>query len=66
MARDKCETRLPVRKARILLTHFIVSNDIERAKYFYSEVLGGEVVHEGKPTMIALANCGVTINDGLQ
>jgi catechol 2,3-dioxygenase-like lactoylglutathione lyase family enzyme len=56
--------RLPVPKTGILLTHFIVSEDIERAKHFYSDILGGKVVREGEPTMIALANGWVTINVG--
>jgi catechol 2,3-dioxygenase-like lactoylglutathione lyase family enzyme len=56
--------RLPIPESGILLTHFIVSNDIERSKRFYADVLGGEVVHEGEPTMVALANGWVTINSG--
>ena len=48
----------------ILLTHFIVSDDIERSRRFYTDVLGGEVVLEGEPTIVALANGWVTINAG--
>ena len=31
----------------ILLTHVIVSDDAERSRRFYTEVLGGEIVLEG-------------------
>ena len=48
----------------ILLTHFVVSADVARSRAFYSEVLGGEVVMEGEPSMVALANGWVIINVG--
>jgi len=41
-----------------------VSDDIERSKRFHASVLGGEVVREGEPTMVALANSWVIINRG--
>ena len=36
----------------IVLAHFIVSDDVERSRRFYTEVLGGQVVFsgEGRPT----------------
>jgi catechol 2,3-dioxygenase-like lactoylglutathione lyase family enzyme len=49
---------------RILLAHFIVSNDIERSRRFYTEVLGGKVVFEGGPTYVALSNSWIVINVG--
>ena len=48
----------------IALTHFIVAEDVERASRFYSDVLGGDVLREGKPTIIALANSWIIINVG--
>jgi len=33
-------------KTGIVLAHFIVSNDVERSKRFYTEVLGGRVVFD--------------------
>ena len=54
----------PAPKDGILLTHFIVSGDVERSRHFYADVLGGEVVLEGEPTIVALANGWVTINVG--
>src|ERR671931_1526593 len=48
----------------ILLTHFVVSDDVERSRRFYTEVLGGETVREGEPSMVALANGWIIINVG--
>ena len=56
--------RFPAPKEGILLTHFIVSADVERSRRFYTDVLGGETVLEGEPTIVALANGWVTINVG--
>ena len=39
---------------RILLTHFIVSNDVERSRRFYADVLGGETVRLGEPSICGL------------
>jgi catechol 2,3-dioxygenase-like lactoylglutathione lyase family enzyme len=49
---------------RIVVTHFIVSNDVERSARFYTEVLGGTVVFSGEPTNVALSNSFVVINRG--
>jgi catechol 2,3-dioxygenase-like lactoylglutathione lyase family enzyme len=48
----------------IVLTHFIVSDDVERSRRFYTEVLGGETVHAGEPSFVALANSWIIINVG--
>ena len=48
----------------ILLTHFIVSDDVERSRRFYTEVLGGRVVFSGEVTYVALANSFIIINVG--
>ena len=55
---------LPSPTEGILLTHFIVSDDVARSRRFYTEVLGGETVMEGEPTIVALANAWVIINVG--
>ena len=55
---------LPMPSEGIALTHFIVSADVERAARFYSEILGGEIVLPGEPTIIALANGWIIINVG--
>ena len=48
----------------IVLTHFIVSDDVERSRRFYTEVLGGETVRAGEPSFVALANSWIIINRG--
>ena len=48
----------------ILLTHFIVAEDVERSRRFYSGVLGGETVMEGEPSIVQLANSWIIINVG--
>jgi catechol 2,3-dioxygenase-like lactoylglutathione lyase family enzyme len=48
----------------MLITHFIVSRDVERSTRFYTEVLGGEAVLEGDLSIVALANGWVTISAG--
>jgi hypothetical protein len=55
---------LPTLNEGIALTHFIVAADVERAGRFYSDVLGGEIVLAGEPTIVALANSWIIINLG--
>jgi catechol 2,3-dioxygenase-like lactoylglutathione lyase family enzyme len=54
----------PAPSEGIVLTHFIVSNDVERSRRFYTDVLGGELVMDGEPTIVALANGWIIINLG--
>jgi catechol 2,3-dioxygenase-like lactoylglutathione lyase family enzyme len=54
----------PAPTTGIVLTHFIVSDDVERSRRFYTDVLGGETVQEGEPTYVALANSWIIINVG--
>ena len=57
---------LPAPTQGILLTHFIVAEDIERSLRFYTKVLGGETVlsGEGVPAIVSLANGWIIINVG--
>ena len=52
----------------MVLAHFIVSDDVERSRRFYTEVLGGKTVISGEPgdevTYVALANSWIIINVG--
>jgi hypothetical protein len=48
----------------IVLTHFIVASDVGRSRRFYAGVLGGEILREGEPSIIALANSWIVINVG--
>jgi catechol 2,3-dioxygenase-like lactoylglutathione lyase family enzyme len=54
----------PAPNEGIVLTHFIVSDDVDRSRRFYTEVLGGETVREGEPSVVALANGWIIINGG--
>ena len=54
----------PLPSEGFVLTHFIVSADVPRSAAFYRDVLGGEIVEEGEPTVVALANGWVIINVG--
>jgi catechol 2,3-dioxygenase-like lactoylglutathione lyase family enzyme len=57
---------LPTPPEGIVLAHFIVSDDVERSRRFYTDVLGGRVVYAapGGLTYIALANSWIIINVG--
>jgi catechol 2,3-dioxygenase-like lactoylglutathione lyase family enzyme len=54
----------PLPSEGFVLTHFIVSDDVAKSAAFYSDVLGGEIVMEGEPTIVQLANSWVIINVG--
>jgi hypothetical protein len=54
----------PAPREGILLTHFIVSDDVERSRRFYTDVLGGETIMAGEPSFVALANSWIIINVG--
>jgi catechol 2,3-dioxygenase-like lactoylglutathione lyase family enzyme len=56
--------QFPAPAEGIVLTHFVVSADVDRARRFYADVLGGEVLKDGEPTIIALANGWIVINAG--
>jgi catechol 2,3-dioxygenase-like lactoylglutathione lyase family enzyme len=59
------EVAAPVEE--ILLTHFIVSDDVERSRRFYTEVLGGKLVFRGAatgPVNVKLSNSWIVINVG--
>jgi catechol 2,3-dioxygenase-like lactoylglutathione lyase family enzyme len=48
----------------VVLGHFIVSDDVERSRRFYSEVLGGTVVRSEGPAVVVLSNSWIVINAG--
>lgn len=54
----------PAPEEGITLTHFIVADDVERSRRFYTDVLGGETVAAGEPSFVALANSWIIINVG--
>jgi catechol 2,3-dioxygenase-like lactoylglutathione lyase family enzyme len=58
------QEHFPAPREGFVLTHFITSRDVERSTAFYRDVLGGEVVTEGEPTVVKLANGWIIINVG--
>lgn len=55
--------QFPAPTEGFVITHFIVSRDVNRSRHFYTEVLGGEAVVEGEFfSIVALANGWVTIS----
>lgn len=58
------EKKFPRPNQGIVLTHFVVASDVARSRDFYADVLGGEVVLDGEPTIVALANSWIIINVG--
>jgi catechol 2,3-dioxygenase-like lactoylglutathione lyase family enzyme len=55
---------LPEPTEGIALTHFVVSDDVERSRRFYTDILEGELVLDGEPSIVALANGWIIINVG--
>src|ERR1700747_308686 len=55
---------LPPPPEGIVLGHFIVSDDVERSRRFYTEVLGGRVVFSKGLTYVQLSNTWIIINVG--
>ena len=53
---------------QLVLAHFIVADDVERSRRFYTDVLGGRTVIGGEAgdevTYVALANSWIIINVG--
>ena len=53
---------------QMVVAHFIVSEDVERSRRFYTDVLGGRTVISGESgdevTYVALANSWIIINVG--
>ncbi len=54
--------------AEMVVAHFIVSDDVERSRRFYTDVLGGNTVISGEAgdevTYVALANTWIIMNIG--
>ncbi|HVI75834.1 MAG TPA: VOC family protein [Anaeromyxobacteraceae bacterium] len=61
---DPGQEHFPAPREGFILTHFITSRDVTRSAAFYRDVLGGQVVFEGEPTAIKLANSWIIINVG--
>lgn len=58
------EMKFPAPSEGIVLTHFLVSDDVGASRAFYTDVLGGQVVRAEEPAIVKLANSWVIINEG--
>ena len=65
---SEASTGGPPPAEEMVLAHFIVSDDVERSRRFYTDVLGGKAVISGERgdevTYVALANSWIIINEG--
>jgi catechol 2,3-dioxygenase-like lactoylglutathione lyase family enzyme len=55
---------LPAPTEGVLVTQFLTVRNVARARAFYSDVLGGQVVLEENPCIVRLANSWVIMNPG--
>jgi catechol 2,3-dioxygenase-like lactoylglutathione lyase family enzyme len=55
---------LPVPDEGLVLTHFLTVRDVARARAFYADVFGGEVVWDENPAMVKVANSWIIMNPG--
>lgn len=55
---------LPSPTQGLVLTHFLTVRDVARARAFYADVFGGEVVWDEYPAMVKIANSWVILNPG--
>jgi catechol 2,3-dioxygenase-like lactoylglutathione lyase family enzyme len=55
------ETQVTADGMGMVLAHFIVSDDVERSRGFYTEALGGKTVWSGEPSYVALVNAGSSL-----
>ncbi|WUH95245.1 VOC family protein [Streptomyces sp. NBC_00433] len=55
---------LPAPETGLVLTHFLTVADVARARAFYTDVLGGEVVLAENPCIVKLANGWIIMNPG--
>ena len=60
MQRDQ----LPAPEAGLVLTHFLTARDVARARDWYADVLGGDVVLAENPAIIRVANSWIIMNPG--
>ena len=51
-------------KVGFVLTHFLTVADVSRSAEFYSRVLGGQVIRDGQPTILQVANSWIILNVG--
>lgn len=57
-------SKYPIPDTGFVVTHFLTVKDVPRSVRFYTEILGGELVFEGEPSFIKLANSWIILNVG--
>ena len=55
---------LPAPKEGFVITHVLVVADLDRSREFYRSLLGGQVLLEGDPVIIKVANTWLTLVAG--
>lgn len=58
------DSDFPAPAEGMVATQFVVSDDVEASRDFYTNVLGGKTVMDGGPTIVKLANSWIIINSG--
>ena len=56
------ELDFPAPSEGMVVTHFIVSSDVDASRDFYERVLGGKTVMTDGVTVVKLANTWIIIN----
>jgi lactoylglutathione lyase len=51
-------------KEGFILAHFLTVADVKRSAEFYLRILGGNVIRNGEPTIIQIANSWMVLNVG--
>lgn len=54
----------PAPSEGLIVTHLLIVADQDRSRDFYSNVLGGEVIHVRNPAVVRLGNSWIVINTG--
>ncbi|HYZ03256.1 MAG TPA: VOC family protein [Candidatus Binatia bacterium] len=55
---------LPAPETGFVVTHFLTVRDVARSRWFYTDVLGGEVALPENPCIVKLANTWIIMNPG--
>lgn len=51
-------------KEGFILAHFLTVTDVKRSAEFYLRILGGQIIRNGEPTIIRVANSWLIFNVG--
>lgn len=54
----------PFPETGFVLTHFLTVADVKRSARFYADIFGGEIVQDGEPSVVKIANGWILMNVG--